>query len=142
MHPLTGHTSHVTAVAFSPDGKLLASGSGDETVRIWDVATGKQAMDPRLLEGLQAGRRELRRTRQANKTHPQRILFGKKKTASKMPRQGVKACREVCVLEHGSYRATMLKCRSAAGRRQRCACLHCAFSSTRNLAYALPAACA
>ncbi|KAH7398227.1 hypothetical protein BKA66DRAFT_483359 [Pyrenochaeta sp. MPI-SDFR-AT-0127] len=37
---LEGHTSGVTSIAFSPDGQLVASGSHDETVRLWEVATG------------------------------------------------------------------------------------------------------
>ena len=37
---LTGHTDPVNSVAFSPDGKTLVSGSGDQTVRLWNVDTG------------------------------------------------------------------------------------------------------
>jgi nitrous oxidase accessory protein NosD len=37
---LTGHTDWVYSVAFSPDGKLLASGSRDWTIKLWDVASG------------------------------------------------------------------------------------------------------
>ena len=39
---LEGHAGWVMSVAFSPDGQRLASGSGDQTVKIWDSATGKE----------------------------------------------------------------------------------------------------
>ena len=37
---LEGHTRGVNSVVFSPDGQTLASGSSDDTIRLWDVATG------------------------------------------------------------------------------------------------------
>ncbi|MDB9445461.1 trypsin-like peptidase domain-containing protein [Anabaena sp. CS-542/02] len=39
---ITGHSGAVTSVAFSPDGKTLASGSWDDTIKLWDVATGRE----------------------------------------------------------------------------------------------------
>ncbi|PQE19017.1 hypothetical protein CJF31_00011382 [Rutstroemia sp. NJR-2017a BVV2] len=49
LQTLEGHTDWVNSVAFSPDGKQVASGSDDETVRLWDTATGQQILP--TLEG-------------------------------------------------------------------------------------------
>jgi serine/threonine protein kinase len=44
LRTLEGHTHSVLAVAYSPDGRRLASGSADRTVKIWDSATGKDLL--------------------------------------------------------------------------------------------------
>ncbi|SLM39426.1 WD40/YVTN repeat-like-containing domain [Lasallia pustulata] len=49
LQTLEGHSGPVYAVAFSPNGKQLASGSDDKTVRIWDAATGAMLQ---TLEGI------------------------------------------------------------------------------------------
>jgi WD40 repeat protein len=38
----TGHASRVNCAVFSPDGRWLASGSADKTIKIWDVANGRE----------------------------------------------------------------------------------------------------
>ena len=34
-----GHSGNIASIAWRPDGKLLASASGDKTARVWDAQT-------------------------------------------------------------------------------------------------------
>jgi WD40 repeat protein/serine/threonine protein kinase len=42
IHTLHGHAGKAHAVAYAPDGKLLATGGDDHTARVWDTATGRE----------------------------------------------------------------------------------------------------
>lgn len=38
---LRGHTSQIWSVAFSLDGQIIASGSEDQIIKLWDIKTGE-----------------------------------------------------------------------------------------------------
>ncbi|KAI9888211.1 MAG: hypothetical protein M1814_001089 [Vezdaea aestivalis] len=42
LQSLEGHVKEVRSLVFSPNGSLLASGSNDDTIRLWDVQTGRE----------------------------------------------------------------------------------------------------
>ncbi|MBS1788481.1 MAG: PD40 domain-containing protein [Acidobacteria bacterium] len=44
----TGHSARVNAVAYSPNGRIIASGGVDQTIKLWDVETG---LELRTLRG-------------------------------------------------------------------------------------------
>src|ERR1700683_5441814 len=48
LHTLRGHTERIGRIAWSPDGRMLASPSQDRTIRLWDAGTGECL---RMIEG-------------------------------------------------------------------------------------------
>jgi COMPASS component SWD3 len=46
---MEGHLAGISTISWSPDSRFIASGSDDKTIRLWDIATGKQ--HPRVLTG-------------------------------------------------------------------------------------------
>jgi len=42
VYPQMGHSNWVRSVTFSPDGRMVLSGSNDNTLKLWDVATGRE----------------------------------------------------------------------------------------------------
>jgi len=56
VRTLEGHTDFVYSVAFSPDGKTIASGSYDNTIKLWDISTDRRRKeDARLYPYIAAG---------------------------------------------------------------------------------------
>lgn len=52
IRTLTGPTRSITSVAFSPDGKRIAAGSLDGTIRVWDADNGKELLQMKGHEGV------------------------------------------------------------------------------------------
>jgi WD40 repeat protein len=78
-YQLQGHTKYVSSVAWSPDGRQLASGSRDNSIRVWDATTGAsvatlevrcvhatylhtEASQPQIEQGKQGTQRKLRKS--------------------------------------------------------------------------------
>lgn len=46
QHTLEGHMAGISTIAWAPDSRILASGSDDKYIRLWDAITGKDLSVP------------------------------------------------------------------------------------------------
>lgn len=51
-HQFTGHDQDIYSLDFARNGRLIASGSGDRTVRLWDIETNQQVLQLLIDDGV------------------------------------------------------------------------------------------
>jgi len=98
VHTLTGHSRPVTRVDFSQDGAQVVSGSTDNTVRFFEVASGRQVRQLAgttiaLLEGLSG---EYKRDRHVLTTHGDTLLIHEIGNEEQHAQDGAAAAAVAC----------------------------------------------
>lgn len=51
-HTFSGHEQDIYSLDFARDGRHIASGSGDRTVRVWDIETGMEVLSIQIEDGV------------------------------------------------------------------------------------------
>src|SRR5262249_51217880 len=59
LRVLQGHGGAVNCLAYFPDGRTLASGGGDGTIRLWNVSDGRERLGLRIAGGRKGGNYEV-----------------------------------------------------------------------------------
>jgi hypothetical protein len=103
LKTLRGHLDAVTSVAFSPDNQRIVTGSGDNTAKVWEAASGKELLTlvgtatgflpwpfPRTASGLSLTVL-IKRPQSGKRLHPRKWRPGKRK---KLPRR-VRRVRQI-----------------------------------------------